>query len=63
MDYHIKKLENEKLVVRKPSFISKRVLNSLEITDIGRIRIESDIKLLKDFLENFNLKIGDEIGK
>ena len=53
LDYHIKQLENENLIVRKPGLLRKRVLKVIEITDKGKIQIKSDIENLKKFLESF----------
>lgn len=53
LDYHIKQLENENLLIRKPGLLRKRVLKIIEITDKGKIQIKNDIANLKEFLKNF----------
>ena len=58
LDYHIKQLEKEDLVAKKPGLFNKRVYKMVEITKKGHLKIISDIETLKEFLDDFNIKKG-----
>ena len=61
LDYHIKQLEKENLVLRKPGFFNKRILNVLQITPEGKKRLNNDITLLQSYFNKLTKENGENI--